>query len=156
MAKDRSTPRRVGGLPASKPAGRTAPAVPERTERCDIVMSAEDRLAQALEQYLEDILEPRLRRQLRAGDIATQEDFDDALLPVAALRGVLDEWEADIRAELGYDALPTSRDTGEEHDVLTPEGRERWIAELSEQLGVTREQLSQMDLDEVFRRIRSG
>jgi hypothetical protein len=119
-------------------------------------MSSECQLRDLLEEFLERTLEPRLRQQLEAGDIASQFDFDEALLPTALLRGVIDEWESDVKAELGYEALPVMCRGGDEHDPLTPQGRERWLTDLCTQLDVTREQLGKMDLDEIFRRIRDA
>jgi hypothetical protein len=96
------------------------------------------------------------RAIVEAGDVETQEDFEDALLPAALLRGVIDEWESDVKAELGYETMPPTCRDGKEYDPLTPEGRERWLAGLGTQLGLTREQRSKMDLAEIFRRIRDA
>ena len=117
-------------------------------------MCSEGQLRDLLEQFLERTLEPRLRQQVEAGDIETQEDFEEALQPAVLLRGVIDEWESDVKSGLGYETMPPTCRDGKEYDPLTHEGRERWILELSAQLGVTREQLSKMDLDEIFQRIR--
>lgn len=117
-------------------------------------MCTEGQVRELLERFLERTLEPRLRQQIEAGDIETQEDFEEFLLPAALMRGVIDEWESDVKAELGYAAMPPTSRECQGDDPLTPEGRERWLTELSTQLGITREQLSRMDVDEVFRRIR--
>jgi hypothetical protein len=117
-------------------------------------MDSEIELKDRLEQFLERSLEPRLRRHLEELEIATRGDFDELLLPASLLRGVIDEWEHDVKVELGYEALPLIFCEEAARPPLAPDDRERWIAELSAQLGVAREQLGKMDLEEIFRRIR--
>jgi hypothetical protein len=117
-------------------------------------MDSEIELRDLLEQFLERSLEPRLRKQLEELETVTQADFDELLLPASLLRGVIDEWEHDVKVELGYDALPLTFCEDAAGLPLTPDDRERWVAELSAQLGVTRERLGKMDLEEIFRRIR--
>jgi hypothetical protein len=119
-------------------------------------MFSESQTREVLERFLERVLEPRLRQAVEAGEIATQADFDEALLAAALLRGVLDEWESDVKAELGYDALQPMCGNDGLCEPLTPEEHAKWLADVATELGVTPEQLSTMELSEIFRRIRTG
>jgi hypothetical protein len=116
-------------------------------------MPSESQLRELLEQFLDQVLEPRVRSLIESGEIETQADFDDALLPAAALRGTIDEWESDLKAALGYEAMPSAPQETVS-GFSSPEEREAWLAEVCSQLEVTREQLASMDLDAIFRKIR--
>ncbi len=50
-------------------------------------MPSEEQVRELLEQFLEQVLEPRIRSLVESGEIEAQADFDDALLPAAALQG---------------------------------------------------------------------
>ena len=116
-------------------------------------MPSENQIRELLEQFLEQVLEPRIRGLVESGEIESQAEFDDALLPVAALQGTIDEWAADLKTALGYTSMASTH--REDADRFSsPAERDAWVAEVCEQLDVTREQLANMDLDAVFRRIR--
>lgn len=91
-------------------------------------MCSEGEVRDLLEQFLERVLELRLRRHVEAGEIETQEDFDEALLPAALLRGVVDEWESEVKTELGYETMPTTCCGVPEPYPLTPEDRRALIS----------------------------
>jgi hypothetical protein len=119
-------------------------------------MPPEQQLIQLLEQFLEQELEPRIRSQVQSGEIETRADFDDALLPAAALLGTIEEWTTDLKTSLGYGAMPTTATSDTATGFANDAQREAWIAEVCEQLEVTREQLAEMDPDTVFRSIHQS
>jgi hypothetical protein len=117
-------------------------------------MPTEHDIIPLLEQFLEQELEPRLRSQVESGEIATQADFDEALLPVAAVLGTIEEWMTDLKSGLGYEAMPPTAPQDPLASFADDAQREAWIAEVCEQLEITPEQLAELDLDAVFRSIR--
>ncbi len=116
-------------------------------------MRSEIEIREQLEAFLEQVLEPRVRRLMELGEIKAKVDLDDALHPLETLRGVIDEWEFDLKAELGYESM--SATSGENPgEFSSPTERAAWLRQLCEQLEVTQEQLADMDLEDVLRRIR--
>ena len=117
-------------------------------------MPSQQQALETLERFLEQVLEPRIRSLLDSGEIATQADFDEALLPAAALQGAIDEWAADLKAALDYETLPATAAQDTTAGFASAAEREAWVAEVCEQLDVTRDQLADMDAEAVLRRIR--
>jgi len=58
--------------------------------------------------YLQETLEPQIRERVESGDIASQEELDDALV-TAMLRGLIEQWESELKEELGYNDMPEVR-----------------------------------------------
>ncbi len=116
-------------------------------------MPPEQQIVQLLEQFLERELEPRIRSLVESGEIGTRAYFEEALLPAAALVGTIEEWTTDLKASLGYEAMPLTATPDTASGFASDAQREAWIAEVCEQLEVTREQLGDINPDTVFRNI---
>ena len=115
-------------------------------------MPSEQHVRELLEQFLEQVLEPRIRSLVESGEIESQADLDEALLPAEVLRGTIDEWESDLKTALGYESMPLASEEAV-GGFSSPAEREAWIADLCERLEVTRDQLARMDLDGIFRKL---
>jgi len=114
-----------------------------------------------LREYLEETLEPQIREKVLSGGIASQEELDDALATVA-LRGLIDQWESELKEELGYNDIPevskategkVGRDWAEEERRvanMTPEERERKLAEFQDE----HPEYSGMSVEDIFAKIR--
>jgi len=114
-----------------------------------------------LKEYLEVNLEPEIRERVESGDIASQEELDDALLS-ATLRGLIEQWESVLREEVGYNDMPElpkatewemEREWAEEEERLanmTPQEREQKLVEFQDE----HPEYAGMSVEDIFAKIR--
>ena len=114
-----------------------------------------------LKEYLKETLEAQIREKVESGDIASQREFDASLVTVV-LRRLIEQWESDLKENLGYSDMPEARRVTEraleqewaeqEGRIahMTPEKREQKLAEFQDE----HPEYAGLSLTDIFTKIR--